>query len=217
MKMDEMSGATRRDQNYQNPLNLLQDNAFVTAVLVLCFIAILEIVIGFFYSTYCSYPSMLRSDASRRRVQYCAMAGGLGQYEQTMNEQSLRSHEEEMKQEKEAERFHRDEEMNYSIPVENTPPSPSRTSRRNSIDIQSVISSVLSDNEDEKDAVSITSNDDSMYAEDDNGDFLFDKAQHERSVRGSRSLQHLRILTQGSATSGSRRKPESEKNKYSQV
>ena len=89
--MEDMNTTETRDQNYQNPLNLLKDNAFVTAILILCFIAILEIIIGFFYSTYCSYPTMMHSDVNRRRVQYCAMAGGLGQYEQTIYDQTIKS------------------------------------------------------------------------------------------------------------------------------
>ena len=92
-----MNSTDSRDQNYQNPLNLLHDTAFVTAVLILCFIAILEVIIGFFYSTYCSYPTMMHSDVNRRRVQYCAMAGGLGQYEQTIYDQTIKSPDETIK------------------------------------------------------------------------------------------------------------------------
>ena len=217
--MDETGAAEYRDQNYQNPLHLLQDNAFVTAVLILCFIAILEIVIGFFYSTYCSYPTMMHSDASRRRVQYCAMAGGLGQYEQTIYEQTLRSQDDDIRIiKKEDVKAVREENFHYSVPPE-IPPSPIRT-RRNSIDVQSVLSSIISDYEDEKDAVSITSNDDSIGREDGAGDFE-DEVTNDKYVRVSnRMFQHSRAHTLSSTSSTSKdrgKKVDADNNRYSQV
>ena len=218
--MDEAGTAEYRDQNYQNPLNLLQDNAFVAAVLVLCFIAILEIIIGFLYSTYCSYPMMMHSDASRRRVQYCAMAGGLGQYEQTIYEQTIRSQDDVIKTaQKESLKLAREEFHDYSVPPE-IQPLPIRT-RRNSVDIQSVLSSIISDYEDEKDAVSITSNDDSIYGEEDTAEFSSDKVANESNVRGPNKLfQHSRAQTLSSTNSTSKergKKIDLDNVKYSQV
>ena len=205
--MEDMNTTETRDQNYQNPLNLLKDNAFVTAILILCFIAILEIIIGFFYSTYCSYPTMMHSDVNRRRVQYCAMAGGLGQYEQTIYDQTIKSPEVTVRSvKKEDVKIDIEETQTYSIPIEVVVPAsptlPTLRVRRNSVDIQSVLSSILSDNED---GMSITSNDDSVFNEDDTGEFLFDKSQGDKSSRSSvKLLQHLRLKTQDSTNSGSR-------------
>jgi hypothetical protein len=217
--MDQMTAdSQRRDQNYQNPLNLLHDNAFVTSVLILFFVAFLEILIGFFYSTYCSYPSMMHSDSSRRRVQYCAMAGGLGQYEQTIYDNTIKSQDEDGKVAKKSDAI--TEEV---IVEELSPPSPNPT-RRNSVDIQSALSSILSDIEDENDGVSITSNDDSLFAEggiigsDSQNSFIFDKK--DKSGKGTKAIQHSRVLTQGSANAGSRgqsKKLDVDKSKYSMV
>lgn len=207
-----------RDQNYQNPLGLLNDNAFVTALLILLFVAILEIVIGFFYSTYCSYPSVMRSDASRQRVQYCAMAGGLGQCEQTVFDHTVKSQDEDLKIVRKVEVLR--EEVTVEVPGQS---SPNRT-RRNSVDIQSVLSSILSDCEDDNDAVSVTSNDDSLFAEeglvgsDVKNVFTFDKT--DKSGKGVKTFQHTRVLTQGSASGGSRshsKKLDTDKTKYSIV
>ena len=207
-----------RDQNYQNPLGLLNDNAFVTALLILFFVAILEIVIGFFYSTYCSYPSVMRSDASRQRVQYCAMAGGLGQCEQTVCDHTVKSQDEDVKIARKIEVVR--EEAVVEVPGQS---SPNRT-RRNSVDIQSVLSSILSDCEDDNDAVSVNSNDDSLFAEeglvgtDAKSVFTFDK--NDKSGKGVKAFQHTRVLTQGSSNGGSRshsKKLDTEKNKYTIV
>lgn len=72
---DSVRSTYRRDQNYQNPFDLLQDNGFVSAVLLLLFVAFLEIIVGVLYSTYCSYPQLMRSERNRRRAQYCVAAG----------------------------------------------------------------------------------------------------------------------------------------------
>jgi hypothetical protein len=213
-----VSDLQHRDQNYQNPLGLLNDNAFVTALLILLFVAILEIVIGFFYSTYCSYPSVMRSDASRQRVQYCAMAGGLGQCEQTVFDHTVKSQDEDVKMVRKIEVLR--EEVIVEMPGQS---SPNRT-RRNSVDIQSVLSSILSDCEDDNDAVSVTSNDDSLFAEeglvgsDVKNVFTFDK--NDKSGKGVKTFQHTRVLTQGSAGGGSRshsKKLDTDKTKYSIV
>lgn len=217
--MDEMTVEPQhRDQNYQNPLNLLHDNAFVTSVLILFFVAFLEIVIGFFYSTYCSYPSMMHSDSSRRRVQYCAMAGGLGQYEQTIYDNTIKSQDEDGKI------VRKSDAMAEEVIVEElSPPSP-HPARRNSVDIQSALSSILSDCEDENDGVSITSNDDSLFGEggvigsDSQNSLIFNKK--DTSGKGVKSIQHSRVLTQGSSNAGSKgqsKKLDIEKSKYSMV
>jgi hypothetical protein len=217
--MDEMTADSQsRDQNYQNPLNLLHDNAFVTSVLILFFVAFLEILIGFFYSTYCSYPSMMHSDSSRRRVQYCAMAGGLGQYEQTIYDNTIKSQDEDGKVATKSDTI-----TDEVIIEELTAPSPNPT-RRNSVDIQSALSSILSDCEDENDGVSVTSNDDSLFAvggivgSDSHNSFVFDKK--DKTGKGFKTIQHSRVLTQGSSNGGSRgqsKKMDVEKSKYSMV
>ena len=212
--MDAMtSDSLHRNQNYQNPLNLLHDNAFVTSVLILFFVAFLEIIIGLFYSTYCSYPSMMHSDSSRRRVQYCAMAGGLGQYEQTIYDNTIKSQDEDGKVARKS------DGLTEEIVVEElTPPSPNRA-RRNSADIHSVLSSILSDCEEENDGVSVASNDDSLFAEggnvasDSQSNYAFEK-------KSAKAVQHSRVLTQGSSNAGSRgqsKKLDVESNKYSMV
>lgn len=213
------SNSQPRDQNYQNPLNLLHDDAFVSAILILCFIAFLEVVIGFFYSTYCSYPSMMHSETNRRRLQYCAMAGGLGRYQQTVYDHTIRSQDEEVKVPRKVDAIREEE----SVLEDQHPSSPNRT-RRNSMDIQSVLSSILSECEDENDVVSLASNDESLFGEDfvvgaeSRNGFSFDR--NDKSGRGSRNFQHARVLTQTSSGGGSRgqsKKAEMEMNKYSAV
>jgi hypothetical protein len=59
--------AKMHTQNYQNPLMLLNDPFFLTCLYWLSAFVVVELVVGFLYSTYCSYPVSRRSAFKRSR------------------------------------------------------------------------------------------------------------------------------------------------------
>jgi hypothetical protein len=194
-------GSYSRNQNYQNPFDLLHDNGFVSALLLLLFITFLEIVVGVLYSTYCSYPQLMRSEKNRRRAQYCVTAGC-----QTNAEGPLR-----MDMSDILFSDSKNSDDNHPIKV-----SPGYSSRGHSVDIQSLISTFL---EEEKDtegnneqsfshkSIPHTRSDDSIYVtadtiEDNNqevkkDDLLKKMINDKISEKFLKGVQHTRGLTEG--------------------
>jgi hypothetical protein len=189
-------GSYLRNQNYQNPFDLLHDNGFVSAILLLLFITFLEIVVGFLYSTYCSYPQLMRSEKNRRRAQYCVAAGC-----QTNAEGPLR-----MDMSDILFSDGKNSDDNHPIKV-----SPGYSSRGHSVNIQSLISTFL---EEEKD---VEGNNEQSFSQvksishtrsDDDGVYITANSDEENdqevekdekiSDKFMKAVQHSRGLTEGS-------------------